>query len=157
MRHLILIGVFLQIGQLIVSIKHRHALRDRTGDPWHGRTLEWSVSSPAPFIILLSCPLCMRVINFGYTKKSIWRKVACIQRICIISPFICQKIHRQDLLSPCLQVSWFCLSMAYVDSRRSWIFWHDYHMDCENIFNRYGLLSRCRDSEKQRNWHILRR
>ncbi len=45
---LILIGIFLQIGQLIVSIKNRHALRDRTGDPWHGRTLEWSVSSPAP-------------------------------------------------------------------------------------------------------------
>ncbi len=44
----VLIGIFLQIGQLIVSIKHRHALRDVTGDPWNGRTLEWSVSSPAP-------------------------------------------------------------------------------------------------------------
>lgn len=44
----ILIGIILQIMQLIVSIKNRHALRDKTGDPWNGRTLEWSVSSPAP-------------------------------------------------------------------------------------------------------------
>ncbi len=52
----VLIGVFLQIGQLIVSIKHRHALRDRTGDPWHGRTLEWSVSSPAPLYNFAELP-----------------------------------------------------------------------------------------------------
>jgi cytochrome o ubiquinol oxidase subunit 1 len=23
-------------------------LRDRTGDPWNGRTLEWSIASPPP-------------------------------------------------------------------------------------------------------------
>lgn len=46
---LIFIGIIMQIIQLYVSIKNREALRDRTGDPWNGRTLEWSVSSPAPF------------------------------------------------------------------------------------------------------------
>lgn len=45
---LILVGVTLQIFQVIYSIKHREALRDKTGDPWDGRTLEWSISSPAP-------------------------------------------------------------------------------------------------------------
>lgn len=45
---LIFIGILLQIAQVAVSIKNRHALRDKTGDPWNGRTLEWSVSSPAP-------------------------------------------------------------------------------------------------------------
>lgn len=45
---LILIGIALQFIQVFVSIKNRDALRDRTGDPWNGRTLEWSVSSPAP-------------------------------------------------------------------------------------------------------------
>lgn len=53
----VMIGIFLQIGQLIVSIKHRHALRDRTGDPWHGRTLEWSVSSPAPLYNFAELPV----------------------------------------------------------------------------------------------------
>ena len=45
---LVLLGVGFQILQLIVSIKNRHANRDLTGDPWDGRTLEWSTSSPAP-------------------------------------------------------------------------------------------------------------
>src|SRR5206468_2353574 len=45
----ILTGIFLQIGQVLVSIKQRQILRDHTGDPWNGRTLEWSVASPAPF------------------------------------------------------------------------------------------------------------
>lgn len=45
---LIMIGIFLQIVQLIVSIKNRQALHDKTGDPWHGRTLEWSIASPPP-------------------------------------------------------------------------------------------------------------
>lgn len=41
---------FLLIGvQLIVSIIQREKLRDHTGDPWDGRTLEWSIPSPAPF------------------------------------------------------------------------------------------------------------
>lgn len=44
----ILIGILFMIIQLLVSIKNRRALRDKTGDPWNGRTLEWSVSSPAP-------------------------------------------------------------------------------------------------------------
>lgn len=45
---LIMIGILLQIIQIIVSIKNRYKLRDNTGDPWNGRTLEWSVASPAP-------------------------------------------------------------------------------------------------------------
>lgn len=46
---LILIGVVLQNLQLLVSIKDRKKNRDTTGDPWNGRTLEWSTTSPAPF------------------------------------------------------------------------------------------------------------
>jgi cytochrome o ubiquinol oxidase subunit 1 len=40
------IGAFLL--QIYVSIRNRESLRDTTGDPWHGRTLEWSTSSPPP-------------------------------------------------------------------------------------------------------------
>jgi cytochrome o ubiquinol oxidase subunit 1 len=45
---LILAGIGLQIAQLVVSVRNRESLRDRTGDPWDGRTLEWSTSSPPP-------------------------------------------------------------------------------------------------------------
>jgi cytochrome o ubiquinol oxidase subunit 1 len=45
---LILIGIVLQITQLVVSIRHRDALRDATGDPWNGRSLEWATASPPP-------------------------------------------------------------------------------------------------------------
>ncbi len=45
---LVLLGVAFQLLQLLVSIKQRHEHRDLTGDPWNGRTLEWSASSPAP-------------------------------------------------------------------------------------------------------------
>jgi cytochrome o ubiquinol oxidase subunit 1 len=44
----IMLGVGLQILQFIVSIVSRDSHRDLTGDPWNGRTLEWSVSSPPP-------------------------------------------------------------------------------------------------------------
>ncbi|MDE3045974.1 MAG: cytochrome o ubiquinol oxidase subunit I [Verrucomicrobiota bacterium] len=46
---LIMLGVCLQIVQVIVSIRDRKKNRDTTGDPWHGRTLEWSTTSPPPF------------------------------------------------------------------------------------------------------------
>jgi cytochrome o ubiquinol oxidase subunit 1 len=45
---LIGLGVATQILQFYVSIRDRHLNRDLTGDPWEGRTLEWSIASPAP-------------------------------------------------------------------------------------------------------------
>ena len=45
---LIFIGIVLQVVQLVWSIRHREALRDRTGDPWNGRSLEWATASPPP-------------------------------------------------------------------------------------------------------------
>lgn len=44
----ICLGVGFQVLQLIVSIVQRNKNRDITGDPWNGRTLEWSTTSPAP-------------------------------------------------------------------------------------------------------------
>jgi cytochrome o ubiquinol oxidase subunit 1 len=44
----ILTGIVLMGLQLYVSIRRRDVLRDRTGDPWNGRTLEWSIASPPP-------------------------------------------------------------------------------------------------------------
>jgi len=44
----ILAGILCQVAQLVVSILNRDQLRDTTGDPWDGRALEWSTSSPPP-------------------------------------------------------------------------------------------------------------
>ena len=46
---IIIIGVMFQALQVLKSIRDRKRNHDKTGDPWNGRTLEWSVSSPAPF------------------------------------------------------------------------------------------------------------
>ncbi|HVV39637.1 MAG TPA: cytochrome o ubiquinol oxidase subunit I [Nitrobacter sp.] len=45
---IILAGIIFQIAQLVYSIRHREELRDRTGDPWDGRSLEWATASPPP-------------------------------------------------------------------------------------------------------------
>jgi cytochrome o ubiquinol oxidase subunit I len=45
---LILLGMVSFLIQIVVSIRNREALRDPTGDPWDGRTLEWSTSPPPP-------------------------------------------------------------------------------------------------------------
>jgi cytochrome o ubiquinol oxidase subunit I len=45
---LVMIGIVCLAVQLWVSFRNREALADDTGDPWDGRTLEWSVPSPPP-------------------------------------------------------------------------------------------------------------
>jgi cytochrome o ubiquinol oxidase subunit 1 len=41
-------GIGCLLMQIFVSIMNRKELADVTGDPWNGRTLEWSTSSPPP-------------------------------------------------------------------------------------------------------------
>jgi cytochrome o ubiquinol oxidase subunit 1 len=45
---LIALGIASMIIQFVVSYIRRDSLRDTTGDPWDGRTLEWSTASPPP-------------------------------------------------------------------------------------------------------------
>ncbi|MCS4510958.1 cytochrome o ubiquinol oxidase subunit I [Xylophilus ampelinus] len=45
---LIALGIASFLIQLFVSFRNREKLRDFSGDPWGGRTLEWSTSSPPP-------------------------------------------------------------------------------------------------------------
>jgi cytochrome o ubiquinol oxidase subunit 1 len=53
---IIIVGVFFQILQLVYSIWRRDANRDLTGDPWDGRTLEWSTDSPPPVYNFATLP-----------------------------------------------------------------------------------------------------
>ncbi|MCP1375853.1 cbb3-type cytochrome c oxidase subunit I [Dyella lutea] len=45
---LIVLGMAALALQLAMSIRHRDRNRVRAGDPWDGRSLEWSTSSPPP-------------------------------------------------------------------------------------------------------------
>ena len=45
---IIALGIAFQVYGLMQSIRTRGERRDITGDPWDGRTLEWSTRSPAP-------------------------------------------------------------------------------------------------------------
>jgi cytochrome o ubiquinol oxidase subunit I len=54
---MIFLGIICFVVQIVVSILRRESLRDVTGDPWNGRTLEWSTSSPPPNY------------NFAFTPK----------------------------------------------------------------------------------------
>ncbi|MDT7951731.1 MAG: cbb3-type cytochrome c oxidase subunit I [Acetobacteraceae bacterium] len=52
----ILGGVICQVMQLVVSIRRRDELRDLTGDPWDGRSLEWATPSPPPVFNFATMP-----------------------------------------------------------------------------------------------------
>ncbi|WP_052265282.1 cytochrome o ubiquinol oxidase subunit I [Ruegeria sp. ANG-R] len=61
------IGAF--IVQILVSIKKRDQLRDTTGDPWNGRTLEWSTSSPPPYYNFAFTPRVHDLDAFAQMKR----------------------------------------------------------------------------------------
>ena len=45
---IILVGILGFVMSIVMAIIRRDKLRDVTGDPWGGRTLEWSTASPPP-------------------------------------------------------------------------------------------------------------
>jgi cytochrome o ubiquinol oxidase subunit 1 len=66
---LIALGIAAFIIQLIVSYLKRDQLRDVTGDPYHGRTLEWSTSSPPPAYNFAFTPVVHDVDAWADMKK----------------------------------------------------------------------------------------
>ena len=45
---IVALGIAAFLVQIAVSVMRRQQLKDHTGDPWNGRTLEWSTASPPP-------------------------------------------------------------------------------------------------------------
>jgi cytochrome o ubiquinol oxidase subunit 1 len=70
---LVLVGIGFQVHQLLYSIKHRRKNRDVTGDPWNGRTLEWSTLSPPPFYNFAVIPQADARDAFWEMKKEGWK------------------------------------------------------------------------------------
>jgi len=54
---IIVCGFCAQIYQIYRSVKERKETQDLTGDPWNGRTLEWTTSSPPPFYNFARTPV----------------------------------------------------------------------------------------------------
>ena len=61
-------GIFSMVMQLIVSIRQREQLRDNTGDPWDGRTLEWTIPSPPPSFNFARIPIVHDRDELAYAK-----------------------------------------------------------------------------------------
>jgi cytochrome o ubiquinol oxidase subunit 1 len=66
---LIAIGIGCFLIQLVVSYRRREQLRDLTGDPYNGRTLEWSTSSPPPAYNFAFTPVVHEVDAWTDMKK----------------------------------------------------------------------------------------
>lgn len=67
---LIALGILCQLIQIFVSIKDRNQNLDVTGDPWNGRTLEWSTSSPAPFYNFAHLPEVHDIDSYWEEKQN---------------------------------------------------------------------------------------
>lgn len=66
----IMVGVALQIAQILASFIQKNHLRDTTGgDPWNGRTLEWATPGPPPFYNFTTIPHVSTVDAFWHAKQ----------------------------------------------------------------------------------------
>ena len=65
----IMCGIVAQLAQIAVSIRDRDSLRDLTGDPWNGRTLEWATASPPPFYNFARTPHVNTIDAFWEMKR----------------------------------------------------------------------------------------
>ena len=63
-------GIFFLVLQIAVSIKDRKQNMDLTGDPWGGRSLEWSIASPAPFYNFAHVPHVDHLEQFWEDKEA---------------------------------------------------------------------------------------
>lgn len=67
---IILIGATIQFLGLFWSIKNRKKLWDKTGgDPWNGRTLEWTTTSPPPHYNFAIIPTVDQIDPFWAIKR----------------------------------------------------------------------------------------
>ncbi|HBK46402.1 MAG TPA: cytochrome o ubiquinol oxidase subunit I [Xanthomonadaceae bacterium] len=67
---IVALGIFFNLTQIAYSVWKRKDNLDLTGDPWDGRTLEWSTSSPAPFYNFAHIPHVDSIDQFWEDKQN---------------------------------------------------------------------------------------
>jgi cytochrome o ubiquinol oxidase subunit 1 len=70
----ILAGIACQVAQLVVSVRRREEFRDVTGDPWNGRSLEWSTASPPPAFNFAVLPRIEQRDAYWAVKQRAWQQ-----------------------------------------------------------------------------------
>ena len=73
---LVAIGIGAFLIQIAVSILQRDKLRDLTGDPWNGRTLEWATSSPPPSYNFAFTPVVYEIDSWHDMKNKKYERPA---------------------------------------------------------------------------------
>jgi cytochrome o ubiquinol oxidase subunit 1 len=69
---LVAAGIFFQFVQIVYSVINRHKPEHACdSDPWDGRTLEWSIPSPAPFYNFAVTPTVSDIDEFWEVKQRI--------------------------------------------------------------------------------------
>ncbi|MCC0808287.1 cytochrome o ubiquinol oxidase subunit I [Methylobacterium sp. W2] len=66
---IILVGILGFVMSIVMGFVKRAELRDTTGDPWNGRTLEWSTTSPPPAYNFAFLPV-VHDLDAWYDMKS---------------------------------------------------------------------------------------
>ncbi len=67
-------GIGAMLMQFFATWRDRKSLRDLSGDPWDGRTLEWSTSSPPPDYNFAFTPVVHDNDTFADMKKNGWKR-----------------------------------------------------------------------------------
>jgi cytochrome o ubiquinol oxidase subunit 1 len=67
---IIAVGILCTILQIAYSVWKHEELRDTTGDPWDGRTLEWATSSPPPIYNFAETPRVTEIDAFANMKAN---------------------------------------------------------------------------------------
>ena len=93
--------------QLWVSIKHRQANRVFVGDPWDGRSLEWSISAPPPEYNFAAIPVVTDRDAFTVMKESGAGYPSVV-------PFEDIEVPRNSALGPVLGAAGFAMAFGLV-------------------------------------------
>lgn len=67
-------AAIVQVYMIVKSIRERKQRSDTTGDPWNGRTLEWTTHSPPPFYNFAVLPPILSYEPFWDLKKMGWKR-----------------------------------------------------------------------------------
>jgi cytochrome o ubiquinol oxidase subunit 1 len=106
-------GILATLIQFAVSIRNRDAYRDLTGDPWNGRSLEWTTASPAPFYNFAHLPTITSLEQHWENKE---RGRAYVQ------PARYEDIHMPRNTAAGLIVSIFGLLLCFALVWHMWLF-----------------------------------
>lgn len=136
---LITLGIICQVIQLLISIKNKNKYQDITGDPWNGRTLEWSIKSPPPLYNFAIIPNAYNVRDtFWFIKKNKNKKNSQISY---------NPIHMPKNTSSGIFISIFSLIFGFA------MVWHIWWM---SIFGILGIIITwiCDSFQKNKDYYI---